>query len=474
MQPRHAIRSVAIAFGALLFFLARTSTAEDAALEIENLAASFTPGNSIEITYLSRRTFIVTDAITLRATLQGADPGATVYWTVTGQGAAAGIGGFPINEARPTVGNDVLVSEFRFIPAASTQLRTDRHTRWTQGRCPQPNPPIAFEVTARASIGGNPMTASLANTNHGPLSQDEQDCLRQEYFDYDGQIDPTTHRPVNMPEVDRYDDPTPTSPYRLVPRIVVGGWNLNGGNYSNYQLSIDLPGHYSRIVSTYRALRNRPIRLRYNGQTYNHAIVIAIPSNAAVTITSAYRNPQRNRSSCVGSLHPLSKHVLGQAIDLVPQPFDALVQLRPGTLPITITRLGADDPHPLFALLAMAVEAQPDVQLRGARGGLASGCELGTTKTVTADCYRREVNQVHVQWLLPNSDGLVEPQSAACYANCDESMVPPVLNVADFTCFLQRYAAGESYANCDGSTIPPVLNVADFTCFLQRFAAGCP
>jgi hypothetical protein len=60
-----------------------------------------------------------------------------------------------------------------------------------------------------------------------------------------------------------------------------------------------------------------------------------------------------------------------------------------------------------------------------------------------------------------------------CYANCDASNVEPVLNVADFTCFLQRFAAGESYANCDQSTAVPVLNVADFTCFLQRFAAGC-
>ena len=29
------------------------------------------------------------------------------------------------------------------------------------------------------------------------------------------------------------------------------------------------------------------------------------------------------------------------------------------------------------------------------------------------------------------------------------------------------------YANCDGSTTPPVLNVLDFTCFLNKFAAGC-
>jgi hypothetical protein len=63
---------------------------------------------------------------------------------------------------------------------------------------------------------------------------------------------------------------------------------------------------------------------------------------------------------------------------------------------------------------------------------------------------------------------------AACYANCDNSTAQPVLNVQDFTCFLQRYAAGESYANCDESTAAPVLNVQDFTCFLQRYAAGCP
>jgi photosystem II stability/assembly factor-like uncharacterized protein len=61
-----------------------------------------------------------------------------------------------------------------------------------------------------------------------------------------------------------------------------------------------------------------------------------------------------------------------------------------------------------------------------------------------------------------------------CYANCDGSTTAPILNVADFTCFLQRFAAGESYANCDESTQPPVLNVADFTCFLQSFATGCP
>jgi len=34
--------------------------------------------------------------------------------------------------------------------------------------------------------------------------------------------------------------------------------------------------------------------------------------------------------------------------------------------------------------------------------------------------------------------------------------------------------AAPCYPNCDGSTIAPVLNVLDFNCFLNRFAAGCP
>jgi hypothetical protein len=60
-----------------------------------------------------------------------------------------------------------------------------------------------------------------------------------------------------------------------------------------------------------------------------------------------------------------------------------------------------------------------------------------------------------------------------CYVNCDGSTMPPVLNVQDFACFLNRFAAGDTYANCDGSSLPPVLNVGDFSCFLNRFNAGC-
>jgi len=76
--------------------------------------------------------------------------------------------------------------------------------------------------------------------------------------------------------------------------------------------------------------------------------------------------------------------------------------------------------------------------------------------------------------LIAGTQYVTIPVGSVCYANCDGSTQPPVANVADFTCFLQKFAANDPYANCDGSTTPPVVNVGDFTCFLQKFAAGCP
>jgi photosystem II stability/assembly factor-like uncharacterized protein len=75
---------------------------------------------------------------------------------------------------------------------------------------------------------------------------------------------------------------------------------------------------------------------------------------------------------------------------------------------------------------------------------------------------------------------LVQPPP--CAANCDESTAPPILNIDDFTCFVNRYAEAQNlphlqqvthFANCDASTVAPVLNVDDFTCFLNRFGVGC-
>jgi hypothetical protein len=68
----------------------------------------------------------------------------------------------------------------------------------------------------------------------------------------------------------------------------------------------------------------------------------------------------------------------------------------------------------------------------------------------------------------------IAPGIPDCYANCDGSTVLPVLNVNDFVCFQQLFAAARIEANCDNSTVAPILNVNDYVCFQQRFAQGCP
>jgi hypothetical protein len=39
---------------------------------------------------------------------------------------------------------------------------------------------------------------------------------------------------------------------------------------------------------------------------------------------------------------------------------------------------------------------------------------------------------------------------------------------------MNAWAAGDPYANCDQSWVVPILNVNDFACFQQFYAAGCP
>jgi choice-of-anchor B domain-containing protein len=108
--------------------------------------------------------------------------------------------------------------------------------------------------------------------------------------------------------------------------------------------------------------------------------------------------------------------------------------------------------------------------------------------------YITPTAQVRVRFSISNADNsiteagidgfaILAPMCMPCYANCDSSYVQPILNVEDFSCFINQFAQAQSlppaqqlahYANCDQSTTPPVLNVEDFSCFINRFAAGCP
>ena len=57
---------------------------------------------------------------------------------------------------------------------------------------------------------------------------------------------------------------------------------------------------------------------------------------------------------------------------------------------------------------------------------------------------------------------------AECFADCDCNVT---LDLFDFLCFQNSFAAGDAYADCDGSG---VLDFFDFLCFQNAFAVGCP
>ncbi len=63
---------------------------------------------------------------------------------------------------------------------------------------------------------------------------------------------------------------------------------------------------------------------------------------------------------------------------------------------------------------------------------------------------------------------------AICYPDCDTTTGPCVLDIFDFLCFGNRFAAGDPYAcDCDLSTGAGVCDVFDFLCFGNAFSAGC-
>jgi len=109
--------------------------------------------------------------------------------------------------------------------------------------------------------------------------------------------------------------------------------------------------------------------------------------------------------------------------------------------------------------------------------GLTWACaDFSNDGTHPAPPGRQKVGQMLVDFFLGSPftfEWFRAPPAGRCYANCDQSGASPVLNVNDFQCFMNRFAARDAYANCDGSSIPPILNVNDFTCFMNRFAGGC-
>jgi hypothetical protein len=61
-----------------------------------------------------------------------------------------------------------------------------------------------------------------------------------------------------------------------------------------------------------------------------------------------------------------------------------------------------------------------------------------------------------------------------CYPNCDRSTIPRSSTSTTSPASSTNMPRLIPYANCDDSTISPILNVNDFSCFINKYAAGCP
>jgi hypothetical protein len=206
--------------------------------------------SGFNISQLSTNTFVITDSITLTASM-GA-PNAEVRWTVEGRGAASGITGFPADAV--TVSDAEGNATFTFTPLDNPNLVSNRRTAWTEGSY-VPNDAISFEVIARTVVDGTTLVSRLSDRPAlGALEQDEIDRLRQEYFDY--------------------SIPVPTRA-QVVPTIP-GGFNV--GNYS-VQISDGLDTRYNAILAAYRG---RQATVVIDGVTYQ----TIIPLRTATEITS--------------------------------------------------------------------------------------------------------------------------------------------------------------------------------------------
>jgi hypothetical protein len=65
-------------------------------------------------------------------------------------------------------------------------------------------------------------------------------------------------------------------------------------------------------------------------------------------------------------------------------------------------------------------------------------------------------------------------RAAVCYANCDASTVAPILSASDFIAFSTATRRGIRTPTAMCRRLRRVLNVGDFTCFINKYAAGCP
>ncbi len=235
----------------------------------------------------NQNTFVSSDTITLKAQAHPAQAGIPIGWAVLGLNGASRA--LQISQVVNTDAGGI--STFTFSPSQSAAFVKVRRTQYTSGSR-TPNDPLNFDIVA----SGQEQQARLSNSGLGTLMQDETDTLRQEYVDFQ----------LTVPDRSK-----------IVPTIDDGTGNqYNVGNYG-VQISVALPEHFAAILAAYRTQMT----------LVNDEVTVPMPASASLTIASGFRNPRRNKAA--GSVHnsqgDISRHVLGSALDLVPDGVSVLI-----------------------------------------------------------------------------------------------------------------------------------------------------
>ncbi|MFP2907132.1 hypothetical protein ACLESD_19200 [Pyxidicoccus sp. 3LFB2] len=276
-----------------------------------------------------RTSFVTTEETVARAIVRGGEAGLTerIRWTVKPVGSHTG----PASPAEATG------AELAFRGTSALPITGAR----------EPNPPLEYEVTATLDVEGKTLEAKLPPTSF--IRQEEADIVRQEYLDFGTSFKPTLAH-VRVP----------------------GRTTLNRGNYS--VVVEEKPGELDRLLLDMEREVNRllnddvqvvpvgtavasPISVvvspgasvlmlgplgdtepqgddvcsgaRVNGGCAG--VIRAGPNRIAETrannrntrvslekiVTSAYRNPQRNKFIGSGTIN--SRHTRGLALDLDPR-----------------------------------------------------------------------------------------------------------------------------------------------------------
>jgi hypothetical protein len=211
------------------------------------------------------------------------------------------------------------------------------------------NHPLGYTVKARLEIEGETVGEVTIDPGLPEVVQDEIDIIRQEYVDYHAVFQPTrglismpANKLLNTGNYTMIAEPTPGHLQGILDAVTQATNDLLNNDVQaqapgtpnlaptapvvSMGTSIHLIGPIGSSQpegdDVCTASRNGTcvgaVLAGPNGIAETHANNRHLAFNAAIAITSAFRNPQRNRA--VGSVHPTTSfHTQGRALDLAPR-----------------------------------------------------------------------------------------------------------------------------------------------------------